>query len=59
MGETWSTESAASAGVPASVLVLPLKEPGEGWRETEGEFVQAEGELPGREAALGGLCDCC
>lgn len=30
VGETWSTQSAA---VPASVLVLPVKEPGEGWRD--------------------------
>lgn len=35
VGETWSTESAAPAVVPASVLVLPVKEPGEGWREME------------------------
>lgn len=36
VGETWSTESVAPAVFPASVLVLPVKEPG---REMEGEFV--------------------
>lgn len=56
MGETWSTESAAPAVVPASVLALPVKEPGEGWREMEGEFVQTETEALGHDAGLDGLC---
>lgn len=54
VGETWSTESAAPPVVPVSVLVLPVKEPGEGWREMEGEFVQAESEVLGWA-----VCDCC
>lgn len=54
VGETWSTESAAPVLVPVSVLVLPVKEPGEGWRETEGEFVPAESEALGHDAGLGG-----
>lgn len=29
VGETWSTESAGPTVVPVSVLVLPVKEPGE------------------------------
>lgn len=56
MGETWSMESAAPAVVPVSVLVLPVKEPGEGWREMEGELVQTESEVLERDAGLDGLC---
>lgn len=36
VGETWSTESVVPVEFPASVLALPVKEPG---REMEGEFV--------------------
>lgn len=36
VGETWSTESAAPAGALASVLVLPVKEPG---RQMQAEIV--------------------
>lgn len=39
VGETWSTESAAPAVFPASVLALPVKEPG---GETEGELVSKQ-----------------
>lgn len=43
VGETWSTESAAAAALPDSVLALPVKEPGgEGGGERGGETTGGE-----------------
>ena len=70
VGETWSTESVAvvvaAAGLfPASVLTLPVKEPG---RETERDFEDekrkkkrdndGEGQVR-QHGRVGSLCDCC
>lgn len=45
VGDTWSTESVAPEPLPASVVLLPLKEPGGG--DKEGEFVCVRGERDG------------
>lgn len=52
VGETWSTQSAAG---PESVLVLPVKEPGEGRRDGDGVGTWTETEVPRRDPGLDGL----
>lgn len=52
VGETWSMESAA---VPVSVLVLPVKEPGEGRTDKGGVGTRTETEVLRRDAGPDGL----